>query len=399
MKKKLLVIGAGFGQVPAIKQARKMGIEVIAVDKNPKAQGFEFADQSYPIDIIDEEGIVALAKKLSIDGAMTMQTDLPVPTLGRVNDALNLNGVRYKEAITCSLKIETRKALLAKGVSQPIFEIVDNVDDAKIAAKKIGFPAIVKAVDSSGSRGVTKVNSIDEVPAAFDEALSFSRTKVVLVEEYIKGLEIGAQIFSVEGKCEIILVHNDTLSEGEYMIPIGHSFPSFLTEEQVNFAKREVEKCIQALEIKNGPSNVDLILQEETGEAKIIEVGARIGATCLPELMYYHTETDWVEYTIKNALGEKFEFPAAKNNACAALILESPEDGVLTAYHIPDEVKNDPDLLELEVSAEIGEEVAKLRKGTDRIGKIVVRGQTAEEAETKALELRNKITFTINKLS
>src|SRR5690606_9400813 len=113
--------------------------------------------------------------------------------------------------------------------------------------------------------------------------------------------EFGAQTFSINGRCESVLLHNDTLSTPPYMIPIGHSFPfSKMDKSQKVQVIEDIKQAVIALGIADGPANVDLILDKRTNRVKIIEIGARIGATCLPELVRYHTGIDWVAETIKS---------------------------------------------------------------------------------------------------
>src|SRR5690606_29884369 len=122
-------------------------------------------------------------------------------------------------------------------------------------------------------------------------------------------------------------------------------------------------------------------------------VGARIGATCLPELVKYHTGIDWVEATIKSALGEKVNLAIQKEEPVAAIIIESPNDGLYQGYEI--KKSNIEDLLEFEITAKVDEPINKLRKGTDRIGKIIAYGKNLEEAEKKVLEFRESILIKV----
>ncbi len=390
-----MIVGAGFGQIPAIEKALEMGLEVITVDRDPNAVGMKLATHAYPIDIIDEKGVLDVAIKHNINGIMTMQTDLPIPTIGFVNDALKLTGVSRHCAVSCSNKVNTRIALQKKGIAQPSFRIVKNKNEALNAAKELGFPTIIKSVDSSGSRGVSKVIDESQVAEAFLEALKYTRVEDVLVEEFIDGIEIGAQSFSENGECKKVLIHNDTLSEGEFMVPTGHSFPTFLNNSQREYAEKTVRESVTALGIDNGPANIDLIFDKKDGKAKIIEIGARIGATCLPELVFYYSGIDWVKATILNALGEETSLFQQQETPVAAEILEAQKDGILKGIVIPQEVKDNPNLIELEVSVTIGDEISILRKGTDRIGKIVVKGENYQEAEELARRLKNNIQFIV----
>jgi biotin carboxylase len=394
MNKSILIVGAGFGQVPAIEASKKIGIESIVVDKNPYAVGSKIADIFYNIDVIDKEGVLAIAKKHNVSGVMTMQSDLPVPTIGYINDELNLNGVSFEVANFCSNKLETRKRLENKS-SQPKFEIISSLDQAFIAIKKIGLPCVIKAPDSSGSRGVTKVSDIDDIEKAYFEAFKFSRQRSILIEEFVEGLEFGAQTFSVDGNCVSVFMHGDTMSAPPYMLPVGHSFPFTLINEQAKkLAITDIRHAIEAIGVKNGPANVDLILDIKTNRVKVIEIGARIGATCLPELIYYHTGINWVEQTILNAVGEKVNLKPKFYKPVAARILESPSDGVFQGYSIEgSEIENQ--VLEFEITAQKGDYVNMLRKGTDRIGKVLAYGNTSKEAEILIENLLQKINIQV----
>jgi len=213
------------------------------------------------------------------------------------------------------------------------------------------------------------------------------------VEEYVAGIEFGAQTFSEKGICKIVLLHNDTMSPAPYMIPIGHSFPfSGLTAKQQEEATNDITKAVECLGIQNGPANVDLILDEKTNRIKIIEVGARIGATCLPELVEYHTGINWVEATIRNAIGETADLSIKKLAPVAALIIEAPADGIFKRYQFEGEKS---DLLEIEVTAKPGNMIRQLRKGTDRIGKVIAYGESAKSAEQFVAEVRGAIKIEV----
>jgi len=389
-----LIVGAGFGQLPAIHSCRELGLKTLVVDREPSAPGMSLADVALAVDIIDIDGIVAAAKKYRVAGALTMQSDIGVPAVGAVVDALSLPGCGRAVADRCSNKILTRKAFARHGVPQPAFRVVSNESEAFDAVKEIGFPCIIKAPDSSGSRGVTKVNRLSDVPDAFLEAMAYTRGEDALVEDFIAGLEIGAQAFSVDGHCVKVLLHDDELSHPPYMIPVGHSFPSTLHTKALKKAETAVKECVEALGIECGPSNIDLII-DVNGEPKIIEVGARIGATCLPELVFYHSGIDWTGAAVQAACGMNIDLEQKCFQPCAAYILQSPKDGILISYEVPPELARHQDVLEWEVTVNQGDLVSCLRKGTDRIGKVVTRAETTEKAIKLAHVFRDSIKWEI----
>lgn len=394
-----MVIGAGFGQLPAIKTAKKMGLRVLTIDKNPKAIGMKYADIALKIDLLDIGKAVKAAQKYKINGVMTMQSDFGINAVGKINDALSLEGssYSYKVASRCNDKWKTRQCFYKHNVSAPLAYEVKTIKNCIRAATKIGFPCILKPADSSGSRGVAKIEKEEQIKKAFRKALKYSNLKSVCIEQFIKGIDLGAQTFSRNGKCVSVFVQNDTVTNPPYYVPIGHSFPSKLKGNVLEKVKKEIIKAVEALGIKSGPANIDIILDEK-GKPYIIEVGPRIGATCLPELMYYHSHINWVEETIRACIGEKPDLTPKKNIACAALILESPDNGIFEGFEMPKKIYSDKRVLEIKVTAKKGDIVNKFKKGTDRIGKVVVKAKSIDNARKLAKNIKSQIKFQVKSL-
>jgi biotin carboxylase len=394
----VLIVGAGLGQLPAIQKAREWGLTVVAVDRNPDAIGMEVADIAIPVDIVDIPAVIKVAQAHKVSAVMTMQSDLPVPTVGAVVDALGLPGIGYETAIICSNKLEMSQRLQERGVSAPQTIGVGSLVEANRAVETIGFPCLFKPADSSGSRGTTKVNETGQIQQAFEDAMANSRLGKVCVQRFIEGIEVGAQTFSVNGRCAQIWVHNDTVSHPPYYIPVGHSFPSQLSQPQLDRIQSTVAAAVEALGIHSGPSNVDLILAHD-GQPMIIEIGARIGATCLPELTSCFTGIDWVKTSLQAALGQQPDLTPKQLTPCAAVILESPQDGTLLEYHIPEELYHIEGVHEIAVEVEPGSVVSKLRKGTDRIGKVLVEADSWAKAEEKTQRVKEQIRFVVQENS
>lgn len=335
-------------------------------------------------------------------GALTMQSDIGVPTVGAVVDALGLPGIGSKVAERCSNKILTRQALAAAGVPQPDFRVCASAVEVRAAAQALGLPCVVKAPDSSGSRGIVRIDTLDEAEAAFAEAMRFTRGSEVLVESFVRGEELGAQTFSWGGRCRAVILHDDVLSPPPIMLPVGHVLPCRKPKATRERAEVAVARCVEALGIHSGPSNVDFILDEQGG-VQILEVGARIGATCLPELMTLHTGIDWVAAAVSAAIGREPKLVPSRAQPCAAFILYSERSGQFAGSELLDAsgrqtatVPEDlPGIVEWEVTAREGDCVQALRKGTDRIGKVVAVGASADEAERHAETFRNRLQIRV----
>ncbi|MFP4687293.1 MAG: lactate dehydrogenase, partial [bacterium] len=100
MKKILMIIGAGEMQVPAIQQARQMGLTTVVLDYNPEAPGMALADYPVEMSTRDFEGCVRVARGFphgNIDGVITVGTDASL-SQAAVAEALDLPGIKFNTA-------------------------------------------------------------------------------------------------------------------------------------------------------------------------------------------------------------------------------------------------------------------------------------------------------------
>src|SRR6056297_598399 len=118
--KRVLILGAGVMQLPALRWARRQGWEVYVADGNPAAAGAELADHFVPVDLTDIEGMVEAARKIhknkKLHGVFTAGTDFSY-TVASVAEALQLPGIEPEVALNASHKDRMRKVFAAHGVS------------------------------------------------------------------------------------------------------------------------------------------------------------------------------------------------------------------------------------------------------------------------------------------
>lgn len=374
-----MILGAGIYQVPLIKKAKEMKLESIVVSPNGNYPGISLADIFIDIDTTNVNQVVGAAKEYAIDGIATTGTDVCVPSLGKVIDELGLLGTNYEAACRSMDKVQMKKALLMNNVPTAAFQIFTDSIAAQAFAEQLGYPVMVKAPDSSGSRGIIKVSGESEFQFAWDRAFEVSRSKVIIVEEFLDGVEFGAQAFVHGDRVVALFPHRDSVSPAPFLTPVGHSIPMILSENQKKKIVSIVDKAIRALGIRDCISNVDLMMVDD--EPKIIEIGARMGATCLPENISIYAGSDVYEHLIRIALGECPEFKVMAKQANASLLLRSTKTGTVTSLRVPDEVLGHPDLIDLHWDVSLGDHVREFKVGPDRVGHIIVKSDTAEEGE------------------
>lgn len=375
--KKLLILGAGIYQVPLIKTAKEMGVYTIVTSIPGDYPGFAIADKVYYENTVDSDAILKIAREEHVDGIVTAGTDVAIPTLGVVCDAMKLRGLSARAAKLSSNKSLMKKAYEASGVRTAKYREIE-VGDLDYADKLEGleFPLIFKSVDSSGSRGITRVDSESEFEAARQCVLDNTRSDYYLVEEFIEGEEFGAQAFVQDGKVEFILPHGDYVYTGNTGVPVGHFAPYDLPAEVVADCKKALEAAIKAMELDNCAINADFILKD--GKTYVLEIGGRSGATCLAELVGIYYDFNYYEKIIQVALGEHADFSSERAVPNASHLLMAEHDGIIESQF--DNNPENPNLVEVQFDYQVGDTVHKFEIGPHRIGHVITKGETLDEA-------------------
>lgn len=380
--KTLMIMGAGIYQVPLIKTAKRMGIHTIVVSIPGNYPGFALADEVCYENTVDYEAVLRVAKEKHVDGIVTAGTDVAVITIGKVCDELGLKGLSFAAAEIASNKLGMKEKYEEYGVRTARFRLAKlDGSDLKEKEAELTFPLIFKAVDSSGSRGIRRVDSEEEFEITRQYVAESTHKEYFLVEEFIEGEEFGAQAFVQDGKVEFILPHGDFVFHGDTGVPVGHFAPYDLPEAVITDCKEQLVKAVKAMGLDNCAINADFILKD--GKTYVLELGGRSGATCLAELVSIYYGFDYYEKLIRVALGEKVSFESNRAVPNVSKLLMSDKDGVIVSQ--TDENEPSENLVEVQFDYKPGDTVHAFHVGPHRIGHVITKGATLKEAD-EALE-------------
>lgn len=387
MLKKIMILGAGVYQMPLIKKAKDMGLFTIVVSIPGNYPGFEIADKVIYKNTIDSDAVLAVAEEEKIDAICTTGTDVAIVTIGKIADKLSLKGVSQKGAIIACDKSLMKEAFIKNSVNTAVCRSIQlSVEEAEVEkiCAEIGYPVIFKAVDSSGSRGITRVGKPDEISHALQAVREVTHSDEYLIEAFLEGEEFGAQAFVQDGKLEFVLPHGDYVFKGDTGVPIGHYAPYDLPDLEKEIYQ-QTELAIQAMGLDNCAINADFMLCN--GKIYVLEIGARGGATCLVELVSLYYGYDYYEKMLRVALGEKVDFSPANEKRVpnASHLMMSDRSGIITTQE--NNNRSDERIVDISFDFQPGDKVRKFAVGPDRIGQVIVTGETLDEAK----ELLDKV--------
>jgi biotin carboxylase len=386
--RRLLVLGAGPAQLGLLGAAREQGLFVIALDRDPTAPGFRYADRRAIISTEDEHGIERLASAERVEGIIAPGIDWPVGIAARVAERLGLpHPIDAAVANRAVSKQKQREALAEAKVPQPNWHIVSEPEEG------LPVPSVVKAPDRQGQKGLTLVRSEEELPAAIARALEESRSGVAIIEELVDGPEVTVNAFSLRGEFHPLTVTDRLTAEPPaFGVALAHVWPS----EAGGKAAKVAEAAVRALGIENGPSYTQLRI----GPAgpQVIEVAARLGGGHDAELAKLALGVDLNGLAIQAALGEPIWSAALQPTpevGGAVVRFLVPPEGVLEKVEGAEEARAVEGVKDVRIYREPGHVFGPFRRGADRAGAVLAIGDSREEALARADEAAGLIRFKV----
>lgn len=315
--KKLAIIGASYLQEPLIQKAKSMGIETHVFAWAANDVGEKSADYFYPISIIEKEQITQKCREIGIDGICTIASDLAVITVNYVANQLHLNANSMECTRLSTNKHLMREAFEKNGDPSPRSILVEDVMD--LSGVTLQYPVIVKPLDRSGSRGITKLESAEGLREAIENAKEQGFEKKALVEEFAIGQEYSVEFISWKGKHHFLAVTEKFTTGAPHFIETGHVEPARLSDEMCEQVKRVVSHALDSLQITMGASHSEIKIDQD-GNIRLIEIGGRMGGDYIgSHLVEWSTGVDFLENVICVALGQDINIESKHKSYAAAV--------------------------------------------------------------------------------
>ncbi len=276
-EQKLLIIGAGIGQIPIIEKARKRGVHISVVTLPGKQPGIELADDVFYSDIYDRDAIVTWAKEHGITAVTSDQNDLMNPTVAYVAEKLDLPGNRFDQVMAYCNKNTYRENCDKIGNPTPMHIAVNNVD-YDFSTFDCPLPWIVKPADSQSSVGVQKIEKMEDLKPALEAALSHSKTHSAIVEEFFTGHEIVCEGFINDGKFYLLaFADRKYFVLKDLLIPSQTVFPSLVKKELLDKVLKYEQQMASYINPSFAIVHSEYLVNELTGEIRVVESALRGG--------------------------------------------------------------------------------------------------------------------------
>jgi biotin carboxylase len=369
---------------------------VIAVDRDPSAPGFRYADRRAILSTEDEPGIERLAAAERVDGIIAPGIDWPVAIAARVAERLGLpHPISSETAMLSTSKLRQRERFAKIGVPQPTYEVCSGADEAAEAAERLGYPCVVKAPDRQGQRGLSFVSERRRITSAVEVALDAARSGTLLVEEHVAGREVTVNAFSIDGKFRPLTVTDRiTAHPPAFGVALAHAWPSELSPEQIAAVIEAAAAAAEAVGIEDGPSYTQVLVGPEG--PKIGELAARLGGGHDAELCKAVLGVDLNALALATALGREIPAtalaPAARAGGGCVRFLVAPPGELRDAEGLEEAFALEG-IRGIRLYRREGYRFGPLIRGADRAGAILALGDSRDDALARADRAAELIRF------
>jgi phosphoribosylglycinamide formyltransferase 2 len=186
---KVMLLGSGELGKEVIISLQRLGVEVIAVDRYPNAPGQQVAHRAHVINMTDGAALAALIAQEQPDLIVPEIEAIATETLLDLEKKGAVIVIPTARAAWLTMNREGIRRLAGEtlGLATSPYRFADSLEQLKSACDAIGFPCVVKPVMSSSGKGQSKIDSAQDVAAAWDYAAAGGRVNAgrVIVEGFI----------------------------------------------------------------------------------------------------------------------------------------------------------------------------------------------------------------------
>lgn len=299
---KVIVLAGGADQIALISELKKRGCYVVLVDyfQNPPAK--EYADIHVVASTLDDAKVKEIAQEYGADLICTACTDQALLTVAKVSEELNLPCyISYQTALNVTNKTYMKQRMTQCSIPTSRYITTREVNLSQFA--DFEFPLVVKPADCNSSKGVIKVHDMVQLEEKLVEAISFSRTRTAIVEEFREGDEVSAD-FYIEGSNVKYLSATSSLKiKNRNSFTIKSSVYPVITQEQKEKIISLAQDIADAFNLNDCPLLIQMIVNGD--EVNVIEFSARMGGGSKYHLIKVLSGVDIMSKYVDLILGDK----------------------------------------------------------------------------------------------
>ena len=340
--KKLLVLNGSHSDIPLIKAGKELGYYVITTGNRPELIGHQYADEYVYGDFSDVEAMYSIFKDYNLDGVCACANDFGAITASYLAEKLGLPGHdSYEKTLILHHKDKFKEFSKKYNIPTPMAEHFADVKTALLYGDNVTFPVMVKPIDLTGGKGVTKVRSREEYEDAVNYAFSISRAKIIVVEPFIEGTQHSFSTFLVNRKVAAYFSDNEYSMDNPFLVSTSCG-PATNIASAKDVLIDTANKIAEILDLRDGVFHYQYIMDKDNNP-HILEITRRCSGDLYNVPVEHSTGIEWAKWIVKTELGMSCEdFPRNTSQRIygGRHCIMGHQNGVVEKVYISPEIRN-----------------------------------------------------------
>ena len=345
-----------------------------------------------PFDYTEVESrVLAIHSKHPIDAVLCL-IDTRIIETAHLASRLGVRHLNPESATLLRDKYSVRCRLAERGLSQPPFKLATSNEEIKVAVEELGLPVVIKPVDGYGSQNIVVLRYLEDIdplmspledllPCRTDYGLGVVANDRMLVERYMTGTVIGCDTLTINGRHQLLGIHEKVFFESPSFAIRGGSF----TPNRLELAaiERYTFSVLEAVEFDWGAAHTELMITHDG--LHLIEINPRLVGAKMPRLIGYALSHSIHASLIDVHLGKSSPTSSISSEMVAvSRWIVADHAGILEHIELPK--WQDDRIRCVELLKRPGDYVRPPFENSDRIGYVMICSPTREEAEQLADE-------------
>ncbi|MDA9975979.1 ATP-grasp domain-containing protein, partial [Alphaproteobacteria bacterium] len=300
-------------------------------------------------------------------------------------------------------KNDFRAFVKSRGYLVPEYQTHAVCAEAYEAMESFPFPALLKPVDSSGSKGVTLMEERPETLADFetiwDRAMGYSNRKRAILEQKVErsGYQIAGDGFLLDGKLAFSYFANEHFTRHPNpLVPIGESFPCIQPRHHLDRLHDISADILSGLGMRVGGINFDAMVTAD-GDIFVIELGPRAGGNMIPEVTKLSCGFDLLSAGVRVAASLDVDIPTLSGEPrghYSSYMVHAKSAGILRHIEIHQDLA--ADIVERRDYAKIGVEVHPYSGANRTVGGLILRHDSMEQMLARMDNMERYLTVHVD---
>jgi formate-dependent phosphoribosylglycinamide formyltransferase (GAR transformylase) len=334
--------------------------------------------------------------------------DRPVVLAAHLARAFGLPGHPPAAAETSRNKLLTRRAVQAAGLPTPWFESVSIEANIAELARRARYPAVVKPLALSGSRGVMRVDGVGQCVSAFESLRALLRSTDVrverdaahdqaLIEGFIPGVEYAVEGLLARGTLRALAIFDkpDPL-DGPLFEETIYLTPSAASADLQSRMITAVDAAARAMGLHHGPIHAEC--RVDGSAVYVLEVAARpIGGLCSRALRFQDGRVSLEELLLRHAVGEDVSGHVRETTAAGVMMIPIPRRGIYRRAEGIDAARAVSGVEDVQITAKPDARLVPLPEAKSYLGFIFARSKTAPAVERALRSAHACLHFVIDR--